>query len=156
MKSISVLVPTLNCGPILRESLESVVGQEYEGDVEIIAADGGSTDGTVEILQEYGARVVKERKGSPEAAHAIALAEAKNDLVIICDSDNIWPNKNWLGGLARILEKEKGVLAVYPRRYAFRKGESLMNRYFALFGANDPVAWFLGRADRQSYISDKW
>ncbi len=49
---ISIVTPTFNCGPFLRECIESVRAQNYPN-VEHIIVDGASKDGTVEILKEY-------------------------------------------------------------------------------------------------------
>lgn len=50
--SVSVILPVYNESDTIRSVIGSLLGQDYSGDVEIIVADGGSTDGTREILQE--------------------------------------------------------------------------------------------------------
>ena len=54
------------------------------------------------------------------------------------------------------LIKEPKAVAAYPWKYAHRKTDSSLNRYFALMGVNDPVAWWLNKADRQGYRSNHW
>ena len=49
---VSVIMPSLNVGAYIRECIESVVNQTLT-EIEIICVDAGSTDGTIEILQEY-------------------------------------------------------------------------------------------------------
>ena len=49
---ISVITPTFNSIHTLRETIESVRTQDYEN-WEHIVIDGGSTDGTVELLKEF-------------------------------------------------------------------------------------------------------
>ena len=49
---ISVVTPTFNSRHTLRETIESVLSQDY-ANVEHIVIDGGSTDGTLDILREY-------------------------------------------------------------------------------------------------------
>jgi glycosyltransferase involved in cell wall biosynthesis len=49
---ISVVTPTLNCGQFIRDCIESVLAQNYEN-FEHIIVDGGSADGTVDVLREY-------------------------------------------------------------------------------------------------------
>ena len=48
-------MPSLNVAPYIRECIESVIHQELQ-EIEIICVDAGSTDGTVEVLQEYAAQ----------------------------------------------------------------------------------------------------
>lgn len=148
---------TLNSGLTLDACLKSVRTQDYDQSlVEVIIADGGSEDNTLEIAQKYGANITPENTGSPEAAKAIALKEAKNEIILEVDDDNILPDKNWLAKMVSVLEKEPEITGCYPWRYAWRKNDKILNRYFALFGANDPIAWFLNKADRQSYLSDQY
>jgi glycosyltransferase involved in cell wall biosynthesis len=157
MKSVSVVMATYNSIRTVEAALKSLREQDYDQKkIEILVADGGSKDGTIKVIQRYRARLIPERTGSPEKAKAIALKQAKNELVLFFQSDNVLPNKGWLRTMVRVLEKEPDLVGVYPWRYAWRKQDSSLNRYFALMGANDPVARFLGRADRQSYHSNHW
>jgi glycosyltransferase involved in cell wall biosynthesis len=50
--AIRVVVPVLNEARYVRESVESLLAQEYRP-LEIVVYDAGSTDGTIEILREY-------------------------------------------------------------------------------------------------------
>lgn len=52
MPRISILMPSLNQGPYLAEAIESVLNQSYPNK-ELIIIDGGSTDGSVEIIKQY-------------------------------------------------------------------------------------------------------
>ena len=53
MKSkVSVIVPSLNVVPYIRECMDSVVNQSMR-ELEILCVDAGSTDGTREILDKY-------------------------------------------------------------------------------------------------------
>ena len=49
---ITVITPCLNRSITIRETLESVLRQTYQN-YEYLIADGGSTDGTIQILKEY-------------------------------------------------------------------------------------------------------
>lgn len=52
MALVSIIVPSLNVYPYIKECLDSIVDQSLK-DIEIICVDGGSTDGTREVLYEY-------------------------------------------------------------------------------------------------------
>ena len=49
---ISVIMPSLNVSKYIKQCLQSVLDQTLE-DIEIICVDGGSTDGTLDIIQQY-------------------------------------------------------------------------------------------------------
>lgn len=49
---VSIVTPSYNCAAYLRGTIESVMGQRYVP-IEHIVVDGGSSDGTVEILRSY-------------------------------------------------------------------------------------------------------
>lgn len=53
---VSVFLPTLNAGPEFRENVARIRAQELDRPFEVLAIDSGSTDGTVEVLQEAGIR----------------------------------------------------------------------------------------------------
>lgn len=57
---ISVVVPVMDVAPYIRECLDSILAQTLS-DIEVICGDGGSTDGSLEILQEYAARDARVR-----------------------------------------------------------------------------------------------
>ncbi|MBU2592703.1 glycosyltransferase family 2 protein [Patescibacteria group bacterium] len=157
MKSVSVIMATLNSEKTLGRCLKSVRGQNYDqSKIEILCADGGSTDQTHKIIKKYQGTVVPENSGSPEGAKSFALKKAKNEIILEVDDDNVLPNKNWLTRMVSYFDKEPKITGVYPRRYRHRRSDKPLNRYFSLFGVNDPVAYFLGRADRQSYYSSEW
>ena len=70
MVEISVVVPVYNVEEYLSECLDSVIGQSFE-DIEIICIDDGSTDSSLDILNEYSK---KEIESSPSATITKAWA----------------------------------------------------------------------------------
>ena len=64
MPKVSVIIPTYNRLPMLKEAVQSVLAQDFE-DFELIVVDDGSTDGTSEEMKQYGGRVkVVEHTGN--------------------------------------------------------------------------------------------
>ncbi len=50
--NLSIIIPTFNCATVLGKAIESVLHQTYQ-DWELLLIDGLSTDGTVDLIQEY-------------------------------------------------------------------------------------------------------
>jgi glycosyltransferase involved in cell wall biosynthesis len=71
MPRVSLVTPCYNGMPYLRAAIDSVLGQDYP-EIEYLVMDGGSTDGTVELLKEYGNRL--QWVSEPDAGQADAIA----------------------------------------------------------------------------------
>ena len=53
---VSIILPSFNQGRFIKKTLESILNQTYLR-IEVIVMDGGSTDGTIGILKEYGSKI---------------------------------------------------------------------------------------------------
>jgi glycosyltransferase involved in cell wall biosynthesis len=87
---ISVITPCLNGARYLGEAIESVLMQGYSN-IEHIVADGGSTDGTLEILSRYSHLKILSSpdRGMYDALNR-ALAVAEGELIGILNSDDCY------------------------------------------------------------------
>ena len=88
MSRISIVTPSFNSIATLRETIESVRGQEG-ADWEHIVVDGGSTDGTVELLKSY-AHLQWSSEPDKGLYHAMnkGIERAAGDLVVILNADD--------------------------------------------------------------------
>jgi len=153
---VSILIPTLNSQRVLGKCLRSIKNQDYpSGKLEIIIADGGSTDRTIQIAKKYGAEIYPNKLKTGESGKAIALRKAKGELVALIDSDNVLPGKDWLQKMTQPF-LDKDILGAEPLWFTYRKKDNFINRYCALLGANDPYAFFVGNYDKLSVLSGKW
>lgn len=156
LPTISILIPTLNAGKVLDICLESIRKQSYPSEkIEIIIADGGSTDNTLDIAKKYGAKIYKNPLKTGEAGKAVALKYAKGELIALIDSDNILPQNDWFNKMVAPFEN-KDIFGSEPLEYTWRKEDGYITRYCALIGMNDPLCLFLGNYDRINLISNKW
>ncbi len=89
--------------------------------------------------------------GSSEEARNRGIRHAQGHIIACLDTDNWLPTTDFL---QRHYEAAltPGVTGAYPGRYAYRRSDPSLTRYFALLGANDPVAWWLKKADRDSAL----
>ena len=77
---VSVIIPVYNCAQFLKESLESVINQTYQN-IEIICVNDGSTDNSLEILQQYSDKITiisQENHGLAFALN-IGIKQMKGD-----------------------------------------------------------------------------
>lgn len=93
---VSVLIPVKNGEGKLEHCLRALSEQTYPAEsFEIVVADGGSRDRTVEIARRAGAVVVENPRQNLPAGRNLALAASRGKLVAFLDDDCI-PDRNWL------------------------------------------------------------
>lgn len=85
---ITVIIPAYNADKTIRQCLQSVLNQT--GSFEIVLADDGSTDSTLQIAAEYAdrVRILRLPHGGVSAARNAGLAAAKGEWVLFLDSDD--------------------------------------------------------------------
>lgn len=88
----SVIIPTLNEKYFIEKSINVIINKR--NDVEIIVADGGSSDGTVEVAAAKGARVINTKKGRGIQLNAGASI-AKGDILFFLHADTLVPENTF-------------------------------------------------------------
>ena len=89
---VSIVMPVLNTAAYIRECMESLVNQTLP-EIEILCVDGGSTDGTREILEEYAGkdervRILEDTKGSTGYANNLGMRKAHGEYMAIVEPDD--------------------------------------------------------------------
>jgi glycosyltransferase involved in cell wall biosynthesis len=88
---VSVVISVFNRPELLRRALRSVAAQRPRQPAEVIVVDDGSTDGTPEVAEASGARVIRhERNLGTPAAKETGMRAARYDWVALLDSDDEW------------------------------------------------------------------
>jgi len=112
--TISVVVPSYNHAPFLRQALDSVLLQDYPR-LELIVVDGGSTDGSVEILRSYSDRLTRwvsePDRGQTDAINR-GIAMAGGEIVAWLNSDDLYL-AGCLESAGRALQRNPGAGMVY-------------------------------------------
>lgn len=114
--NISVIVPVLNEEGSIRVLLDRLLAQTRPPE-EIVVADGGSTDGTPQIVESYAerglpVRLVSERGALPGRGRNLAAAHARSEWLAFIDA-GIRPEEDWLEALAKRATREPEADVIY-------------------------------------------
>lgn len=131
---VSLITVCFRSAGVIRSAIESVLSQKGV-DVDYIVVDGGSNDGTVEILKEYESkfagrmRWISERDEGMYDALNKGIKMAEGDVVGILNADDVLEDENTLAFIASSFEL--GVDCVYGD-IRFVRGESKKTtRYYS-------------------------
>ena len=91
---VSVIMPVYNAETYLEEAIECLICQTLK-EIEIICVDDGSTDRSLEILEEYSKRddrikILHQRNLYAGVARNNGLKQANGEFVIFLDSDDLF------------------------------------------------------------------
>jgi len=142
---VSVITPSFNQARFIERTIVSVLSQSH-ADIEYIVMDGGSTDGTVEILGKYSDKIIWRSEKDEGQSHAInkGLRMATGDIVAYLNSDDTYepgaltrvatffennPDARWVYGKCRIIDEQdheiRKAITLYKnllsKSYSYRK-----------------------------------
>ena len=92
MTPITIILPTLNERGHIRDCLDSLGKQDYPNIIEILVIDGGSTDGTQEIVIAEGGvvRLIDNPRMTAAAAMNIGIKESSTDVYVRVDAHTLY------------------------------------------------------------------
>jgi glycosyltransferase involved in cell wall biosynthesis len=119
---ISIITPSYNQAAFIEQTIQSVLNQDYP-DLEYIVMDGGSTDGTLEILKKYSGQLTWTSEPDRGQSHAInkGFSMATGEVLAFLNSDDLYepgalikvgqffaknPEAAWLTGRCHIIDKD--------------------------------------------------
>jgi glycosyltransferase involved in cell wall biosynthesis len=136
---ISIITPSFNQSRYLGQTLESLLGQRGEFELEVLVFDGGSTDGSVELLRSIDdPRVLAVSEPDEGQSHAIVkgMARAGGEVVAWLNSDDLYtpgtlaavaaafeanPGAQWLVGRCQNIDETGRVIRESITRYKDRQ-----------------------------------
>jgi len=110
----SFIVCTYNSPELIIRCLNSILRQKYRGKIEIILADGGSAQETINLLKEYAKKfafikIIKNKRKLPEGYGGgkwLAYKHSSGDFIAIVDQDNELQGDNWINDILIPFNKE--------------------------------------------------
>ncbi len=112
---VSIVTPSFNQAQYLETTILSVLRQTYPR-IEYIVIDGGSTDGSLELVQKYAERIAywvgEKDQGQTDAINK-GFAQARGDILAWINSDDTYAHPNVVAEAVQFLNKNAEVGMVY-------------------------------------------
>lgn len=135
---VSIITPCLNSKKTVRDTIESVLHQTYKN-IEYIIVDGGSTDGTLEVIEEYvplfhgRLRYVSEEDKGIYNAMNKGIRMSHGSLIGILNSDDFYERNavermaaNYQEGVYQVLYGYMRVMSRNRERYICKDHHRLL------------------------------
>lgn len=89
--NISVIIPLYNKGALVKRAIDSVLQQDFDGELEVVVVDDGSTDDSAEYVRAYDdvrVRLVSKPNGGVSSARNRGIEEAGGECFLFLDADD--------------------------------------------------------------------
>ena len=140
---LSIITVCLNSENTIISTLNSVLSQTYD-DIEHIIVDGGSTDRTVEIINNYthkNKKIILAKNSGIYDSMNIGIKESSGDIITILNSDDLYQNENTLEHISKIIKKNYDY-SIFLGNVVYFKNSSFYNLY-RYFKSDNFKRWHL-------------
>lgn len=104
---VSIITVCFNSAATIEDTIESILGQDYK-DIEYIVVDGGSTDGTLDIIDRHKheiARVISEPDHGIYDAMNKGIESSTGDIIATLNSDDVYADRTVVGRMVEFMKK---------------------------------------------------
>lgn len=118
--SVSIIVPVKNGLPYFAEVCEALKRQDYDGPVEVICIDSGSTDGSDRIAEQHGFRLVriKPKDFGHGRTRNYGASLSNSTYIAFITHDAVPHDEHWLTRLIAPMRADPQVAGVFSRHIA--------------------------------------
>lgn len=107
---VSVIIPTFNGRDTITQCLTALLNQDWDGDIEIIVVDDGSSDGTMESVRSFpGVSLLRQNNAGPAAARNRGALTARGDVLLFTD-DDCQPLPDFVRRMVAPLQQDVGIV----------------------------------------------
>jgi glycosyltransferase involved in cell wall biosynthesis len=140
--SITIAIATFNSANILEKVLISIQNQIYPKDrIKVIFFDGGSTDNTINLANQYKCEVVHNDMTEPVNAKFMAYRMCKTDYLMYLDHDEVLVSQYSFQNKISLFQSDENVRIVSSTGYINPLNYPFINNYINEFG--DPFSYFI-------------
>lgn len=151
--NVTVVIRALNEAEFLPECLSSVLDQDYDGQIEIVLVDSGSTDQTIEIAASYNCKVVHIKKNDFSFGRSLNMgcSAARGDVLVLLSAHCIPTDRFWLKNLVQPISD--GVCEYSYGRQIARLGISkfsegmVFKKYYPEKSSSPQIGYFCNNAN---------
>ena len=132
LPKITIITVAYNSVNTIRDTIKSIITQDYKN-IEYIIIDGGSSDGTIDIIKEFPERVdyyVSEKDRGIYDAMNKGIIAATGDIIGILNSDDFYPNNFVLSNVAKSFHQQQCDAVYGDLVYVNAKDTSKIKRYW--------------------------
>lgn len=137
LPSISVIIPSYNNGRFIGQAIESLLQQTYPRHlIEIIVIDDGSTDGTPDVLKEFGDEIVcvyRDHRGIAATRNA-GFALSGGAIISFLDSDDVWHKDRLEKVSQKFLEIPPAAMVYHPVELIDSSGATISGTFHHQYG----------------------
>ena len=151
--TISVIMPTLNSAKTIDISLKSIRNQRYDQKfIEIVVADGGSTDITLEIASNYSCHIVENERVLPEHGKLVGLNNSKGKYCVFMDSDEELVDRDSFAKRVALFIENATVHNIAAAGLRKPQGYNYLAEYINSYG--DPFSNYIYNLDGSDYYRE--
>jgi GT2 family glycosyltransferase len=150
---ISLLMPLRNAAEDLRQTLPLVFDQELDAELELVAVDSGSSDATIEVLEEFDATVlaIPPEDFDHGLTRNLAAEHASGDILVFLNARTRPCGRDWLAPLVATLESDPSVAGACSRALPYPDADILTARDSAIDPSGSSERWVKRIADWPAY-----
>lgn len=108
---ISIIIPTLNEEKTIRHTFESLQKQDFRHGFEVIIADGGSTDATLTIANDFNAIIVDANGQNIASSQNMGAALASAEILVFTQADTVFPT-SWVRKIHAEFARDDDLIAL--------------------------------------------